>query len=52
MTFRAYNEVIGYVNKQGGGIGMLLRWGRKYVYTMYISLISAELNFLQGHMRK
>ena len=34
MTFKAKYEVIGYVNKECGGFGMLVRWVRKYVYTM------------------
>ena len=40
------------INKQCGGFGMLVRWARKYVCTMRISIISTELRFLQGHKRK
>ena len=34
MTFKWIIKVIGYVNKAHGGFGMLVRWVRKYVYTM------------------
>ena len=34
MTFKAYYEVIGFVNELYGGFGMIARWARKYVYKM------------------